>query len=88
MNWQDTGNILSALGVFALVVGVLLRFQAGRWLLVALLLILTVISLLSGDFADPPDSNDPIKASNYWLLGGSLSLLLGLALRTFASKTI
>jgi hypothetical protein len=88
MDWQGIGNVLVCVGIFALLVGVLLRFRVGRWLLAALLLILSLLSLLSGDYADNPDTNDPMKASNYWLLGGGISLLLGLAFRTFASKTI
>ena len=88
MNWLATGNILLGIGVFAVLVGLLLRFQVGRWLLAALMLLLTLISLLSGDFADTPDTDDPMKTSGYWLLGGGISLLLGLTLRTFASNTI
>ena len=89
MNWQATGNILFGLGVFALVVGMLLSFRVGRWLLAGLLLVLSLISLLSGNFADYPNTNsDPMKAGRYWLLGGGIILLLGLVLRAFASKMI
>jgi hypothetical protein len=92
MTWQGTGNILSAFGVFAMVVSVLLRFRAGRWLLAGLWLLFTLGSLLGGDLhalADSPDTDaDPMKASHYWLLGGGICLLLGLALRTLATHSI
>ena len=93
MNWQATGNILFGLGVFALVVGMLLRFKVGRWLLAALWLLLTLGSLLGGDLHALADGNpdvdtDPHKASRYWLIGGGICLLLGLAARFLASKTI
>ncbi|WP_035562786.1 hypothetical protein [Hymenobacter sp. IS2118] len=88
MNWLPIGNILLGIGAFAVLVGLLLRFQVGRWLLIALLLLLTLVALMNGESADTPDTDDPIKTSGYWLLGGGISLLVGLALRTLASKTI
>jgi hypothetical protein len=93
MNWQATGNVLLGIGAFAAVVGLLLRFKAGRWLLAALWLLLTLGSLLSGDWHSLADSNpdvdtDPHKISRYWLIGGSISLLLGLAIRTLTSKSL
>ncbi|QNH61392.1 hypothetical protein [Hymenobacter sediminicola] len=91
MNWHTTGSILLGLGIVALVVGVLLRFRVGRWLLGVLWLLLTLGSLLSGDLhaLDNPDANTtPQKASRYCLLGGSLGILIGLALRMLASKSI
>jgi hypothetical protein len=91
MNWQDTGNILTVLGVFAFAIGLLLRFKVGRWILAALLVLITLGSLLSGDWHSLADSNpdvetEPHKASRYWLIGGGICLLLGLAARALASK--
>jgi hypothetical protein len=93
MNWQDTGNIISGLGVLALLIGLLLRFKVGRWLLAALWLLLTLGSLLGGDLHSLADGNpdvdaNPRKASNYWLLGGGICLLLGMAARAVASQSI
>ena len=92
MDWQGIGNVLVCVGIFALLVGVLLRFRVGRWLLAALWVLVTLGSLLSGDLhglADNPDSPaDPHKASRYWLIGGGICLLLGLAARAVASRSI
>ena len=92
MNWQNTGNIILGIGVFALVIGLLLRFKVGRWILAALWILITLGSLLSGDWhslADNPDSDtDPQKASRYWLIGGGIGALLGLAVRALTSKSI
>ncbi|MBO2009410.1 hypothetical protein [Hymenobacter negativus] len=93
MNWQANGNILLGIGAFALGVGLLLRFKAGRWLLAALLVLITLGSLLSGDWHSLADSNpdigtNPHKASRYWLIGGGICALLGLGFRTLASKSI
>ena len=89
MDWQTTGNILFGLGAIALLVGLLLRFRIGRWLLAGLWLVLTLGSLLSGDWhaldSNPDVGNDLQKASNYWLLGGSLGLLVGWALSALSS---
>ena len=89
MDWQATGNILLCIGIFAVLVGLLLRFKAGRWLLAALLFLLMLGSLLGGDWHALADSdNDSHKASRYWLIGGSLCLVLGLAFRALPSKSI
>ncbi len=93
MNWQANGNILLGIGAFALLLGLLLRFKAGRWLLAALLVLLTLGSLLSGDWHALSDGNpdidgDPHKISRYWLIGGSILLALGLAFRALASQSI
>ncbi|HEX8427237.1 hypothetical protein [Hymenobacter sp.] len=92
MEWQSVGNVLFCLGLLALVVGLLLRFRAGRWLLAALLVVFTLGALLTGDWhsvADNPDTNiTPQKASRYLLWGGVVCILLGLAFRTLASKSI
>lgn len=93
MNWQATGNILLGIGVFAFVVGLLLRFQAGRWLLGMLIVLITLGSLLSGDWHALADNNpdvdaDPHKASRYWLIGGGICLLLGLVFRALDSNSI
>ena len=91
MDWQATGNILLGIGVFAGVVGLLLRFRVGRWILAALWLLITLGSLLSGDWHSLADNNpdsdtDPHKASRYWLVGGGIGVLLGLVARALASK--
>ena len=88
MNWQNTGNISLGLGFFAVVIGILLQSKAGRWLLTGILLILSAIALCNGEYADVPDTNDPLKASRYWLIGGGICLLLGLALRSLAYRSI
>lgn len=92
MNWQNTGNIILGIGVFALVMGLLLRFKLGRWFLAGLWLLFTLGSLLGGDLhalTDNPESDaDPVKVSNYFLLGGGICLLLGLALRALVSNSI
>ena len=93
MDWQNTGSIFLGLGVFAAVVGGLLRFKVGRWLLAAVWLLLTLGSLLGGDLHALADGNpdvdaDPNKASRYWLIGGGICLLLGLAARTVAGRSI
>jgi hypothetical protein len=92
MNWQTTGNILLGIGVFASVVGLLLRFKVGRWILAALWLLLTLGSLLGGDvhaLTDNPDSDvNPVKVSNYFLIGGGICLLLGLVLRMLTTNSI
>lgn len=93
MDWQNTGSIFLGVGVFAVVVGVLLRFRAGRWLLGVLWLLFTLGSLLGGDLHAAADGNpdvdaDPHKASRYWLIGGGICLALGLAFRAMASKSI
>lgn len=82
MNWQLTGNILLGLGVLLGVIGLLLRFKVGRWLLGAVWVLLTLASLFSGDWSDPGSGldSDPIKASR-WLLGiGGSCLLIGLGI--------
>ncbi|MET4106828.1 peptidoglycan/LPS O-acetylase OafA/YrhL [Hymenobacter sp. UYP22] len=90
MNWQATGNIVFALGSLALVVGLLLRFRLGRWLLAAVWALLTLGSVMSGDLhslSENPDVNTSTRTvSRYCLLGGGLCALLGLALRAMASK--
>ncbi|RZJ61109.1 MAG: hypothetical protein EOO58_02160 [Hymenobacter sp.] len=93
MDWQATGNIFLGIGIFAVLVGLLLRFKAGRWLLAALLFLLMLGSLLGGDWHALADSNTDIdhdshKASRYWLIGGSICLVLGLAFRALPSKSI
>ncbi|MDO7849519.1 hypothetical protein Q5H92_24350 [Hymenobacter sp. M29] len=93
MDWQATGNIISGLGVISLAIGLLLRFKIGRWLLAGLWLILTLGSLLGGDLHALADGNpdidaNPHKASNYWLIGGGICLLLGFAARAVASRSI
>jgi|GEM_PF-6096629 len=89
MNWQTTGNILLGLGVIALLVGLLLRFKVGRWLLAALWVVLTLGSLFSGDWhalSDNPDTDaDPQKASRYWLWGGVICLAVGIIIRSLVS---
>jgi hypothetical protein len=90
MNWQTTGNILLGLGVIALLVGLLLRFKAGRWLLAALWVIFTLGSLFSGDWhslSDNPDVDDPRKASRYWLWGGVICLAVGVVIRSLVGST-
>ncbi|MDB5267826.1 MAG: hypothetical protein JWP58_866 [Hymenobacter sp.] len=93
MNWQATGNILLGIGALALVVGLLLRFRVGRWVLGALIVLITLGSLLSGDWHALADNNpdtdaDPYKVSRYWLIGGGICLLLGLVFRTLVGKSI
>ena len=93
MDWQGIGNVLLCIGVFALLVGLLLRFRVGRWILGALLVLVTLGSLLSGDWHAAADNNpdvdgDPHKASRYWLIGGGICLLLGLAARAVAGRSI
>ena len=93
MNWQATGNILLIIGAFALLVGLLLRFEIGRWLLAALLVLLTLGSLLSGDWhlladSDPTFDADPHKASRYWLIGSGICLAVGLTIKALPSKLI
>ncbi|MDO7874034.1 hypothetical protein Q5H93_04765 [Hymenobacter sp. ASUV-10] len=89
MNWQTTSDILSGLGVIALLVGLLLRFKVGRWLLAGLWLIVTLGSLFSGDWhgaADNPDVDDPQKASRYWLWGGGILLAAGIIIRSLVGS--
>lgn len=90
MNWLTTGNILLGLGGIALVVGLLLRFKVGRWLLAALWLMLTLGSLLSGDshaFSDNLDIDaDPQQASYYWLWGGVICLAAGISIRSLVGS--
>ncbi|MCC3158704.1 hypothetical protein LJ737_15775 [Hymenobacter sp. 15J16-1T3B] len=78
MNWQQTGTILTGFGIVLVVIGLLLRFKAGRWLLGALLVVLTLASLFSGDWTDPGTNIDsaPHKASRWLLLIGGGSLLI------------
>jgi hypothetical protein len=82
MNWQLTGNILSGLGIVLGVIGLLLRFRAGRWLLGALLVLLTLASLFSGDWTDPGSNvdADPLKASRWLLIIGGGCLLIGMGI--------
>jgi hypothetical protein len=92
MNWETIGNLSLGLGLLALLIGLLLRFRVGRWLLAALWLVLTLGSLLTGDWhslSDNPDlDTTPQKASRYLLLGGAGCVILGLILRALASKSI
>ena len=92
MNWPTISSILLGLGILALLVWLLLRFRVGRWLLAALWVLLTLGSLFSGDWhslSDNPDvSTSPQKISRYLLIGGGISVLLGLAVRTLASQSI
>jgi hypothetical protein len=77
MHWEPTRNFLFGLGLFALAVGLLLRFKVGRWLLGAIIVLITLGALLSGEWS-ALDGNfgsaDPLKASRYWLWGGALSV--------------
>jgi hypothetical protein len=93
MDWQNTGSIFLVLGVFAVVVGGLLRFKVGRWLLATLWLLLTLGSLLSGDLhaltdGSPDVDGDPHRISRYWLIGGGICLLLGWVFRMLATHSI
>lgn len=92
MNWQTISSIFLGFGILALLIGLLLRFRVGRWLLAALWLVLTLGSLLTGDWhslSDNPDlDTTPEKASRYLLFGGGICVLLGLAFRAWASQSI
>ncbi|WP_022823139.1 hypothetical protein [Hymenobacter norwichensis] len=92
MNWETIGNVLFGLGLLALLIGLLLRFRVGRWLLAALWLVLTLGSLLTGDWhslSDNPNvDTTPQKASRYLLIGGGGGVILGLILRALTSKSI
>ena len=78
MNWELTRNILSGLGVGLMVIGLLLRFRLGRWLLGAIWVLLTLASLFSGEWSDPGSNvdSDPRKASRWlFVIGGSMLLI-------------
>jgi hypothetical protein len=83
MNWQLTGDILLGLGIVLVVIGLLLRFKVGRWLLGGLLVLLTLASLFSGDWSDPGSSvdSDPMKVSRWLLIIGGGCLLIALFIR-------
>ncbi|RAK65875.1 hypothetical protein [Hymenobacter edaphi] len=80
MNWQLAQSIVGGLGVLLIVIGVLLRFKVGRWFLGALLVVITLASLFSGDWSDPGSGldSDPIKASRWLLLIGGSGILIAL----------
>jgi hypothetical protein len=78
MNWELARNLLFGLGLLALAVGLLLRFKAGRWLLAAILILVTLGALLSGEWSALDGdfgSADPLKASRYWLWGGAVGVV-------------
>jgi hypothetical protein len=79
MDWQLTGSIIGGLGIVLVVIGLLLRFKVGRWFLGALLVVLTLASLFSGDWSDPGSGldSDPLKTSRWFLIIGGLCLLTG-----------
>ncbi|MGI4762976.1 MAG: hypothetical protein ACRYF0_19850 [Janthinobacterium lividum] len=88
MNWELARNLLFGLGLFALAIGLLLRFKRGRWLLGAIIVFITLGALLSGEpsaLDSDFGSADPLKASQYWLWGGALSVASAL-LVNFLSK--
>ncbi|MFD1466780.1 hypothetical protein ACFQ48_00975 [Hymenobacter caeli] len=79
-NWQLASTIFLVLGIAALVIGLLLRFKAGRWVLGLLLVVFFIASLFDDhpDLTGPDADTRPEKASRFLLIAGGICLALTL----------
>jgi len=84
-NWQLASNILLGLGIAGIVIGLLLRFKVGRWLLALLLILLFIASLFDGsaDWVDPAPNTPLYKVSRFLLIAGSCCVALALLIRSY-----
>jgi hypothetical protein len=83
--WHLASNIFLALGITGLVIGTLLRFKVGRWVLGVLLILLFIFSLFegSGDWPDTGSDTPLYKVSRFLLIAGGCCMVLALLLRSF-----
>jgi FtsH-binding integral membrane protein len=84
--WQSISNIFLVPGIVGLIIGTLLRFEVGRWLLGFLLVLLFIFSLVegTGDLSTIGSDTPLHKVSRFLFIAGGCCVVLALLIRTLS----